>query len=115
LGSQYALRIHTLALEQDGSPGYTWYLAEQDPEKLWLRIVKRGAFCELFTSTDGQSFAPPMVLASDGGPADDRVYWGDAPVSYVGLYAENGSAMDAPAVDASFDFFEVLALAAGPE
>jgi hypothetical protein len=115
LGSQYALRIHTLALEQDGSPGYTWYLAEQDPEKLWLRIVKRGAFCELFTSTDGQSFAPPTVLASDGGPADNRVYWGDAPISYVGLYAENGSAIGTPAVDASFDFFEVLALAAGPE
>lgn len=115
LGSQYALRIHTLALEQDGSPAYTWYLAEQNPEKLWLRIVKRGAFCELFTSTDGQSFAPPTVLASDGGPADNRVYWGDAPVSCVGLYAENGSAMDAPAVDASFDFFEVQALPAGSE
>jgi len=115
LGSQYALRIHTAALELDGSPAYTWYLAEQNPEKLWLRIVKRGAFCELFTSTDGQSFGPPLVLASDGGPPDNRVYWGDAPVSYVGLYAENGSAMDAPAVDASFDFFEVQALPAGSE
>jgi len=115
MGSPYALRIHTLALELDGSPAYTWYATKQNPEKLWLRIIKRGSFCELFTSTDGQSFAPPMVLATDGGPAGNRVYWGDAPVSYVGLYAENGSAMDVPAVDASFDFFEVRAIPAGSE
>jgi len=115
LGSPSALRVHTMALEVDGSPVYTWYQAEQNTEKLWLRIVKRGAFCELFTSTDGQSFALPMVLASDGGSAGNRIYWGDAAVNYVGLYAENGSAMDAPAVDASFDFFEVRALPAEPE
>ena len=115
LGSQYAFRIHTLALEMGGNPVYTWYQAEQNPEKLWLRIVKRGDFCELFTSTDGQSFLPPTVLATDGGPTDPRIYWGDAAIEYVGLYAENGSAMDAREVDASFDFFEVLALPGAPE
>ena len=115
MGSDYALPVHTLALELGGSPAYTWYQAPPYPEKLWLRIVKRGAYCELFTSTDGQSFTPPAVLATDGGPTDHRIYWGDGAVSYVGLYAENGSAVDAPAVDASFDFFEVQALPAGSE
>jgi regulation of enolase protein 1 (concanavalin A-like superfamily) len=115
LGSGFALCIHTLALEVDGSPMYTWYLAPQDPEKLWLRIVKRGAFCHLLTSTDGQSFSSPTVLATDGGYPDAWPRWGDAAVNYVGLYAENGSALDGPAVGASFDFFEVRALPAGAE
>ncbi|MBN1507042.1 MAG: hypothetical protein JW955_09360 [Sedimentisphaerales bacterium] len=115
LGSPFALRIHTLAVEGGGSPVYTWYAAEQNPQRLWLRIVKRGEYCDLFTSTDGQSFAPPTVLATDGGPADNRVYCGNGAVQYTGLYAENGSADGATPVDASFDFFEVRALPAGPQ
>ena len=39
-----------------------------------------------------------------------RIEWPDVPVKYVGLVASNGSAYNAPAVDASFDFFEVKEL-----
>lgn len=109
---QYARGIHTAGLEIGGVASFTWYYAEQYPEKVWLRIVKRGAFCELFASTDGESFTPLTALVPEFGPADHRVYWGDAEVAYVGLYAGSGTTTNPPSVEASFDFFELKALPA---
>ena len=102
--------VHTVGLEIDGAPSFVWYDAEQAPEKVWLRIVKRADVCELFSSTDGESFTPLTALVPEVGPADHRAFWDDAEVKYIGLYAENGSAASAPSVDASFDFFEVEVL-----
>jgi regulation of enolase protein 1 (concanavalin A-like superfamily) len=104
-------RIYTACLESGGSPSFTWYAAEQNPERVWLRIVKRGDFCELFASTDGESYAALTALVPEYGPADHRVYWGNGEIQYVGLFAKNGTNMGVPSVDASFDFFEVKALA----
>ncbi len=95
------------AIEIGDVPSFNWYVTEQDPEKMWLRIVKRGEFCELYTSIDGEFFAPAVP---EVGPADHRFFWGDAEVKYVDLFADNGSAIGTPSVDASFDFFEVTAL-----
>jgi regulation of enolase protein 1 (concanavalin A-like superfamily) len=103
-------RMYTACREVGGSPSFTWYAAEQNPERIWLRLIKRGDFCELFTSTDGESFVPLTALAPEYGPADYRVFWGSAEVEYVGLFAKNGTNMGVPSVEASFDFFEVKAL-----
>jgi regulation of enolase protein 1 (concanavalin A-like superfamily) len=105
--------MFTSVIEDGGVASHAWYQAPQNPPRVWLRIVKRPGVCELFTSTDGQYFTPVSALVPEWGPWDNRVYWGDADVKYVGIFADNGTADMAPSVDASFDFFEVQALPAG--
>lgn len=103
-------RMFTLGHETGGVAYHAWFRASQNPAKLWLRIVKRGGYCELYTSTTGQSFTPAAALVPYWGPMDHFEYWGDRPIPYVGVFAANGTAFGAPSVDASFDFFEVKAL-----
>jgi hypothetical protein len=104
-------RIYTSAIEIGGVATHFWYEAPQNPQKVWLRIIKRGGFLELYAGTDGQTFAPITALVPEWGPSDNRIYWGNTEVKYIGIYADNGTAYGAPSVDASFDFFEVKAIA----
>jgi regulation of enolase protein 1 (concanavalin A-like superfamily) len=111
----YSQRIYTASVEIAGTASFTWYRAEQYLERVWLRIAKRGPYCELYTSTDGETFTPLAALAPEYGPPDHRVFWGNAEVTYIGLFADNGGPADVPSVDASFDFFEVTAVGAADE
>jgi regulation of enolase protein 1 (concanavalin A-like superfamily) len=104
-------RMYTSAIEIGGVATHAWYEAPQNPQKVWLRIIKRGGFLELYASGDGQTFAPITALVPEWGPSDNRIYWGNTEVRYIGIYADNGTAYGAPNVDASFDFFEVKAIA----
>jgi hypothetical protein len=103
-------RMFTLGHEVGGVAYHAWFRAPQNAAKIWLRVVKRGGYCELYTSTDGQSFTAATALVPWWGPADNREYWGNGPIPYIGVYADNGTARGAPSVDASFDYFEVKAL-----
>jgi hypothetical protein len=83
-------------IEANGPTQYTYIPAEAPPEKLWLRVTKRGSSYECTTSIDGKSFTVHTVES-----------WGDGSPKRVGLFALNGSLTHPPEVDASFDFFEV--------
>lgn len=69
-----------------------------DPERLWLRLTKRGDRYAVAFSTDGNRFE----WQRDFG-------WRDAAPKMLGLNANNGPRSGAPEIDASFDFFEVRA------
>ena len=102
--------VLSVGLEIEGIARHLWFRAEQEADNLWLRVIKRGEFCDLYVSSDGQSFQPAEVIMPAWGLSSSRIRWPDVPVKYVGIYANNGSAINAPTVDASFDFFEVKAL-----
>ncbi len=94
-------------IEVAGTGQYLWFRTEQNPDKVWLRVTKRAKWCELSASTDGKTFVPAEVIVPAWGLDSNRIQWPDVPVKCVGLVASNGSAYNAPVVDASFDFFEV--------
>ena len=102
--------VLSVGIEIEGMARHLWFRAEQEPDNIWLRVIKQGKFCDLFVSTDGESFQPAEVIMPAWGLSSSRINWPDVPVKYVGIYANNGSAINAPTVDASFDFFEVKAL-----
>ena len=102
--------VLSVGIEIEGMARYLWFRAEQEPDNIWLRVIKQGNFCHLFVSTDGESFQPAEVIMPAWGLSSSRIKWPAVPVKYVGIYANNGSAINAPTVDASFDFFEVRAL-----
>jgi len=79
-----------------------WIDAPAHLEEIYLRMTKRGSGYTFWTSLDGKSFH-----------RHGRFKWGDGRVKRVGLLAINGMPPGATAleVDASFDFFEVRALA----
>jgi len=90
-------------VEANGPTRYTYIPADRSFEKLWLRVTKRGDSYQCSSSTDGESFAVHTI---------ER--WGDGSPGRIGLFALNGSLTHPPEVDASFDFFEVIAVAAVP-
>ena len=101
--------ILTAATETDGIPNYQWFETEQYPQKMWLRIIKRGDLCELYNSTDGENFEPLTKWYSDG---DDEniIPCPSFPIDKIGVFANNGSAYGATQVDASFEFLEFRVL-----
>lgn len=102
--------LFTAAVETNAYVVHGWFEAEQYPQNMWLRIIKRGGFYELFSSTDGQSFNPAKVILPARLTADNTVPCLSAPLQYIGVFADNGTAYGAPQVDASFDFFEFKVL-----
>lgn len=76
---------------------------------LMMRRLKRGPFLELHARTDGQTSTPITALAPERGPSDNRIYWGNAEAKYIGIYADSGTALGSPRVNAAFDFFEAKA------
>jgi uncharacterized protein (TIGR03067 family) len=69
-------------------------------ERLWLRIIKRGAWYESAYSTDGKTYT---VFAEQA--------WGSGTPKQVGLAVMNGNGTTS-GLDAAFDFFEVRSLTA---
>lgn len=88
-------------VEANGPTQYTYIPAEGPFDKLWLRITKRGKSYECSSSVDGKSFT---VRAVEN--------WGDGSPRQIGLFAINGSLTNPPGVDASFEFFKVVAVPA---
>jgi regulation of enolase protein 1 (concanavalin A-like superfamily) len=86
-------------VEANGPTKYTYIPAEGPFDKLWLRITKRGKSYECSSSVDGKSFT---VRAVEN--------WGDGSPRQIGLFATNGSLTHPPGVDASFEFFKVVAV-----
>lgn len=103
-------RMFTAAVEINGIVRHGWFRAEQELDEVWLRLVKRGTRCELYTSANGKTFHPIDLILARYGASDHRVPWPGGSVKRIGLFADNGSALSAAEVDASFDFFEVKAL-----
>jgi len=107
-----AQRVFTVWAEEQM---FMWacFPADQQLQKIWLRMTKRGNQYTFSASVDGKSFVPlESPLVDRLGVLDGGVQWGDGTVKRVGLYANNAS-RGAPEIDASFDFFEVKALTAG--
>jgi regulation of enolase protein 1 (concanavalin A-like superfamily) len=102
-------RLFSACVEREGQPVFAWYYADQDQDKVWLRVTKRRNRFELSASGDGVTFTPLDPMRTRG-VADSLATWGKGVVRRVGLFAGNGSARDAEPVDASFDFFEVKTL-----
>ena len=102
--------LFTAAIEIAGYPVHGWFETGQESAKMWLRIVKRGGFYQLFSSTDGESFDPVKVILPARLTEDNTVPCLSAPLRYVGVFADNGTSFGAPQVRASFDFFEFKAL-----
>ncbi|NUQ66403.1 MAG: DUF1349 domain-containing protein, partial [Pirellulales bacterium] len=86
--------VNALA-ETQGQSTITKFWVPLSPERVWLRLVKRGNVYECSSSDDGKTF---HVYAD--------VAWGTAPPKQVGLLAKNGSSSRLGGVDAVFDFFE---------
>jgi regulation of enolase protein 1 (concanavalin A-like superfamily) len=104
-------RLFTAGVERRGRPVFSWYYADQDLERVWLRVTRRMNRFELSTSKDGTNFTPLNPMRTRG-VVDNVVSWGHGVVRRVGLVATNGSARNAEPVEASFDYFEVRALPA---
>jgi hypothetical protein len=47
-----------VAVEVEGRPLFAWYDADQQAQKVWLRVTKRRNCFEFFASKDGESFTP---------------------------------------------------------
>ena len=93
--------------EVKGWPVYAWFIAEQTPQKTWLRIIKRNEFYELYNSTDGENFNPLKFYRSNGNlTKDNRIPILSVPIKSIGIFTSNSNSTLAPEVDASFDFFE---------
>jgi hypothetical protein len=88
--------------EREGRLSSLRTLIEQEPKALWIRTTKRGNRYTVSTSVDGKSFRRHREVA-----------WGDGSVGRVGLLAKDPR-RGAPEIDASFDYFEVRAVAARP-
>jgi hypothetical protein len=88
------------------------FRADQQLQRVWLRLTKRRNKYMFSTSADGRTFAPlesPPIYDALGF-LDGGVQWGDGTVKHVGIVGYNGSRLGAPEIDASFDFFEVRVL-----
>jgi tetratricopeptide (TPR) repeat protein len=106
----------TVQVENDGQYGHVLFLAEHAPQRVWLRVTKRGNRYTFSTSLDGSTFLPKTCTFGDSkGLFQGDVIWGDGSVKQVGLFAMNGSGIRAPEIDASFDFFEVRAISGDTE
>jgi len=88
-------------VEANGPTRYTYIPAEGPFDKLWLRITKRGTSYECSSSVDGKTFT---VRAVEN--------WGDGSPKQIGLFAINGSLTNPPEINASFEFFKVVAIPA---
>ena len=99
--------------ETGGSPSYTWFLADQFPQKMWLRIIKKKQVYVLYNSLDGQNFNPLQIYRSNSGIRDNSIPVLDKPLKSIGIFTSNYTNDDAPDVDASFDFFEFKVLSSG--
>ncbi len=99
--------LFSVGREINGRPGYAWYLAEQTPQKIWLRITKQGNVYVLSNSTDGKNFNPVKFYRSNSSlTKDNSVPVLSVPIKSIGIFTSNYITMTAPDVDASFDFFE---------
>jgi hypothetical protein len=108
-------RVFNVGVETEGHFRNPCFPANQEFDRVWLRVIKRGNRYELFTSLNGEVFEAELYPCFDpGGIFQDAVAWGDGRVQRVGLFAKNASRAGAPEIDASFDFFEVKVLPPKP-
>ena len=106
--------LFTAEVETDGYPVFGWFETEQYSQKMWLRLIKRGNSCELYNSTDGETFNPLKVLLPVRITEDNTIPCPDFPFTKIGIFANNGGATGASEVDASFEFIEFKVLPVEP-
>lgn len=99
--------LFTVGTQISGSPSFDWFLTEQTPQTMWLRINKRGENYELYNSTDGKTFLPIKIFRGSSGNIFPLL---PVPIKNIGVFTSNYTSTTAPEVDASFDFFEFKAL-----
>ena len=96
--SHQVLRILTETdTESDASPPVELLKA---PDRLWLRLTRRGNIYEYSTSLDGVRFERH----------GERI-WNNAPPKRLGLIAKNGGGRNSetiPEIDARFEYFELV-------
>jgi uncharacterized protein (TIGR03067 family) len=92
-------RILIITREEAASPRARHVYGDFDVDRLWLRLIKRGRFYEIASSTDGETFT-----------VHGEFVWGDGSAKQMGLMAMNG--LTPEKTDAPFDFFEVRSLTA---
>ena len=102
--------LFTVAREINDSSLHGWYETEQVHQKMWLRIVKRDNLYILSHSTDGEYYKPMKVIQPARLAKDTTVPCLNEPLKYIGIFADNGTALGAAQVDASFEFFELKIL-----
>lgn len=86
-----------------GSEVHSQFVPAQDaPDKIWLRLIKKGDRMIAIASRDGERY---HLIAQQP--------WGQDQPAMVGLIAKNGAPGSAPQLDASFDSFDISPLAPG--
>ena len=98
--------LFTAGREISGSPNYAWFEAEQKPQTMWLRIIKKGKLYELYNSTDGKTFNPIKVILPARMTKDNTVPVLSVPIKSIGIFTSNYASDNAPEIDANFDYFE---------
>lgn len=101
--------MFTAAVETGGEAVHSWYHADQQMDRVWLRVRKRMNQYDLLASADGEMFVPLKPMIPSNPPIYNRISWGNGVVKRIGLFAGNGSSSDAGEIDASFDFLEIKA------
>jgi regulation of enolase protein 1 (concanavalin A-like superfamily) len=95
--------LFTVGRQIKGSSYYSWFLTDQTPQTMWMRIIKRGAVYEMYNSTDGITFLPLIIYRGSG---DNTFPCLTVPIKNIGIFGSNYITSTAPEVDASFEFFE---------
>ncbi len=106
--------VLTAATETNGVPQYQWFETEQYPQKMWLRIIKRGDLCKLYNSIDGKTYNPLKILLLARLTEDNTIPCPSFPITKIGVFANYGSANGSLEVDASFEFLEFRVLPSEP-
>lgn len=96
----------TVVPEIEGKSESNLYLkVGQQPDELWLRMIKSGETFLCAASRDGKTYRTVAVINWNNGQ----------PIRHMGLLAKNGGAPNTPGIDAPFDFFEIVSLKSRPE
>ena len=95
------VKFETLTEEGGVVERAKWSLipTSQEYPKLWLRIRKEGDSYSCLVSADGTDWENR-----------GRLLWPQGKARFIGFFANNGSAYQAPEIDASFEFFEFRSL-----
>ncbi|MBN2588635.1 MAG: DUF1349 domain-containing protein [Sedimentisphaerales bacterium] len=101
----------TIGTQISGASQFNWYLADQFPQTMWLRIIKRGDYYEIYNSIDGENFNSLQKYHSSGNYTLSCLPF---PIERIGIFTSNYTSESAAHVDASFEYFEFKTLPEEP-
>jgi len=108
--------LFTVGQQIYGDSYFNWYLTEQTPQTMWLRIIKRGEVYEFYNSTDGETFLPLELFRGFAYFDNEENVFPclPEPINNIGIFASNGTAIDTLEINASFEYFEFMTLPVEP-